>query len=461
MKKIIIFLTAVILQLSIPFAVSAKTKNVQINKYEYINIPYWHKYNDVVLVNHIEELYNNNPDIKIAAYKVEEGEKIVKLALGNELPNISFDGYLGRTLTSSDERFGNVLIPDYSQYRYLLPLTLSYEADIWGKNRLNTKSYKKQLEMIKEDERSLYITLTSNFAINYFNLIKTDKILELQDNLIALQKQILEYTKTRFKEGLAVQNDIIAEEKTLTFLEEEKNSLLEKRDTLLNQLSVYLGDRSFAEIQRSSYDSVVMPFNIPSEISFDVVEKRPDVRKSIYAIEKAGFDVKTAKRDFLPSFVITGNLGYNAYSFQNLFGTHTGLANIGIAPNLTIFDGGQKYNRLKLMKSRYNRMFEEYQKTLLTSAQEVNDALYSAKISKNNYDILEKRYNLQKQDCDLIIKKENLGTANILDVLSMQEKTYMTEQKNVSAKINEIIASINLYKAAGGINIFNDADVNL
>ena len=119
-----------------------------------------------------------------------------------------------------------------------------------------------------------------------------------------------------------------------------------------------------------------------------------------------------------------------------------------------MFDGGYKYNRFKLLKTRYNRILEEHQKTLLTSAQEVNDALFSAKTTANNYNILEKRLNLQKNDYDLVTKKEKYGTANIIDVLVMEEKTYLTEQKYVSAKINEIVATINLYKAAGGVDVF-------
>ncbi len=461
MKKLISLLLVLSIEFVIPNFTEAKTQNARISKYEYINMPFWQKYNDNILVNHIDNLYNNNLDLKIAAYKVEEGERIVKLAFSNELPNISFDGYAGRTLTSSDERFGDVLIPDYAQYRYLLPLTLSYEADIWGKNRLRTKSYKKQLEMLMEDERSLYIALSSNFAINYFNLIKTDKIIQIQDNLIDVQKKILDLVKQKYETGLATKNDILAEEKNLTLFEEERNNLSEKRDVLLNQISVYLGDRSFTEIERSNYESLNIPFDIPSEISFDKIENRPDIRKSIYAVEKAGFDVKSAKRDFLPSFTITGSLGYNAYSLRNLFGTHTGLAGVGVSPNLTIFDGGQKYNRMKLLKSRYNRMFEEYEKSLLTSAQEVNDALYKAKISKNNYDILEKRLELQNKDYQLVERKEEYGTADILNVLSMKEKSYITEQKNVSEKMNLIISTINLYKAAGGIDIYDNEDINL
>ncbi len=454
MKKLITIICIFCCFFSINTISEAKTKKNEINKYEYINMPFWKKFNDDILLNHLDRMYKNNYDIKIAAYQIEESDKIVKLALSNELPQLAFNGYVGRTLTSADEKFGSVVIPDYSQYHYLLPLTLSYEVDIWGKNRLRTKSMKKDYEMQLTDEKGLYIILTSNFAINYYNLIKTDKLLEIQEELEKIQEKICNLMQKRYENGLANKNELLKEQKNLTYIIEEKNNLFEKRDVLLNQINVFLGDRSFDEIERSSYDSVDISLQIPETVDFDIVEKRPDVIKSKLKIEKAGYDIKISKRNILPSFVISGSLGYNAYQLGHLFGSNTGLANIGVIPYLDIFDGGRKVNIMKLMKSRYNKYFEEYNKNVLTSAQEINDALYSAKTAEKNYIVSKSRFEIQQQDERLIAIKEEIGTANIIDSLIKKEELYLTEQNNVSSKINQIISSINLYKAAGGIDIF-------
>ncbi|MCD7740214.1 MAG: TolC family protein, partial [Candidatus Gastranaerophilales bacterium] len=205
MKKIITIFCIICLLLSTNMQVEAKIKKAQIDKYDYVNIPFWQKYNDEILINHLDTMYKNNYDLKIAAYKIEESDKIVKLSLSQELPQIAFNGYIGRTLTASDEKFGSVVIPDYSQYHYLLPLTLDYEVDLWGKNRLRTKSMKKMLEMQKQDERSLYISLTSNVAIYYYNLIKTDKLINIQEKFIETQQKICNLMQKRFDNGLATQ----------------------------------------------------------------------------------------------------------------------------------------------------------------------------------------------------------------------------------------------------------------
>ncbi len=462
MKKLITIFSILCIFFSTINLVEAKGKNEeQINKYDYINIPFWQKYNDEILVNHLNKMYENNYDLKIAAYKLEESDKIVKLSLSNELPKIAFNGYVGRTLTSSDEVKGNIIIPDYSQYRYLLPLTLNYKVDLWGKNRLQTKSTKKLLEIQKEDEKALYISLTSNLAINYFNLIKTDKLIDIQNKLISNQEKVCDYVKKRELNGLAYKNEVLKEQKNLTYLQAEKNLLDEKREVLLNQINVFLGDRSFSEIERKSYESLNYNINMPQLIDINIVEKRPDVIKSNLKLQKAGYDVRISKKNLLPSFIISGNVGYNAYQLGHLFGTKTGLANIGVIPYLDVFSGGRKINTIKLMKTRYKRAFEEYNKNILTALQEINDALYSAKTAQENYEILNNRFELQKKDTELIIKKENIGTANIIDVLIKEQETLQVEKQQISSYINEIISSINIYKATGGIDVFDENSIDL
>ena len=99
-------------------------------------------------------------------------------------------------------------------------------------------------------------------------------------------------------------------------------------------------------------------------------------------------------------------------------------------------------------------------KRSLTSAQEINDALYSAKIAKKNSANVSDRLKLQENDSYLVSRKEEIGTANIIDSLVKQEELLLVRQQNVSSKVNEIIASINLYKATGGVDVFTTSNNN-
>ncbi len=434
------------------FSIASAKVDVNNYRYGYVNIPFWQNFNDNNLLANLNTLYLRNNDLKATSLKVSEAQKLVKISLADELPHIGFNGNIKQTFRSSDEVFGDITIPDYTETQFLLPLTLSYEIDIWGKNHLKTKAYKKKFEIMQQDEKTVYISMTSAFASDYYNLIKVDKLIELQQKLINTQKEVVSAIERKYQLGTANINQVITEKKSLTYLEEELNNLKEKQDVLKNQMNVILADRSFQDVNRTNFNYVNAKISIPKEISTSILISRPDNVKSELNLEKIGIDVKVARRELLPKFNLVGNLGFNAY---NLSSANTFLANLAIAPTWDLFMGGKKIQLLKLQKDEYKIALEHYDKTFLKSIQETNDALYTLKSINGKYSIANDRYALSKTESKLMKKKEQLGIADRLNTLYQNEIELISEQQVVSLKINEIIAMINLYQALGGINFFN------
>ncbi|MBR1680925.1 TolC family protein [bacterium] len=422
---------------------------------EYINWDFWKNFNDETLIENINMVNKNNNDLKAAAHKVNEAQRLVKISFANELPHIGFNGYVGQIFKSSDEVFGDITIPDYTETRFLLPLTMNYEIDIWGKNRLKTKSQKKRFEMMKQDEKSAYIYIISAFACDYYNLIKADKLIEHQKELIKTQEQINNFIKKRYDIGTATLSDVVLSEKTLTYMEEDLHNLLEKRNVLQNQMSTILSDRSFSEIKRTTYDEINVNIVIPETINSEILAQRPDIIKSQLDLERVGIDVKVAKRELLPSFVINGNLGFNMYSIAS---SHKFLANLGVAPTWDLFTGGRKIHTLKLQKEEYEIAVQRYEKSILRSIQETNDVLYTLKSNHKKYFITQNRLNADVKEFGYTQIRENIGTADSLDLLLKKEQLLISQKQETSLKINDIIAIINLYQALGGINFIEKTE---
>ncbi len=446
--KILIILICVLLITPQTFAQSKKS-NDSTDKIEYINLQWWNNFNDSILDEYMAKLYKNNPDLKIATIKSEQSKQIMKQAFANQLPQLYFNGYLQRDLTASDQRFGDVLISDYNQAHYFLPLTMSYEIDIWGENYLKTKSFKKQIEMTQQDERASYISISSNFASNYYTLIGLDKLIENQEKLLKLEEEIVKLEEQKYNIGLCPLSELLSEKQTLTQMTERLNSLKERQDVTINQLLSQLGDRYSAKIDRSSYDTVTV-LQTPEDISTELIANRPDIKKAELYIEKAGIDVKVAKRDFLPKFRIYGQVGFNAYDWCRIFAPHTFLSNIGIAPSIDLFSGGLKKAKLKYNKLEYEKALQIYEKAILASIQELNDALMSAKTYNANFQKSEERYKLELNKLELSNQKFQAGGESKLENLKDQQVTLISEETKIVNNINRIIAAINLYKATGG-----------
>lgn len=439
-----------------PTQTFAKTKNIQDNNdLQYMNLTWWQKFNDQKLNDYLMTIYKNNPDLKIATIKNKQSQQVMKQAFANQLPQLYFNGTMQREFTGSTQRFGEVVIPDYNQAHYILPLTMSYEVDLWGENYLKTKSLKKQIEMTTQDERASYISISSNFASNYYTLVGIDKLIQNQKDLLEIEQNIVNLEEQKYNSGLCPIAEVLSEKQSLTQMQERLNSLEERQDIVVNQLITQLGDRMLTKIDRSNYDSI-SAIPTPNEISTEYIGNRPDVQKAELYIQKTGIDIKVARRDFLPKFRVYGQIGFNSYDWCRMFAPHTFLSTAGVAPSLDLFTGGYKKAVLKYNKLEYEKALQIYEKAILTSIQELNDAMMSIKTANSNYEKSKERFNLEKEKLDLSNNQYKIGGRAKLDNMKDQQNILIVEEDMVTNNINRVISTINLYKATGGKDFTQD-----
>lgn len=410
---------------------------------------WWAKYGDDCLVANIEKVYRQNPDLKIASIKTKEMQEVVKMSVANELPQINFNPSIGRELRASDVYFGNLLIPNYSQTRYLLPLAMTYEADIWGKNHLQTKSFRKLSDITLQDEKIERIYISSNFVASYFNLVKLDSLIKNQQKLVDLQTQIAQMQETKYQKGLCGRPEVIIEEETLTTFNEELNNLKSEQEVLKNQLIAMLGEKEVTNIDRSSLDSIKI-FDVPEEINSTAITKRPDFIKSELYVKKTGLDVRVARRELLPSFTLYGNIGFNAYHLDRLFTNRSFLSGVGVLPSWDVFTGGRKMANLRYKKLECKKAMEMYNKTVLTSLQELNDSLCRVKNTKKNYNESLQRCNLETEKYTLVTTKLGIGATSNLDKFKEERSLYVRQNEVIAQKANYLVMTVELYKALGG-----------
>ena len=429
-----------------------KKKEGKDYKIEYINLDWWNKFNDPILSDYILKTANANYDIKINELKVLEGKEAIKESFGGELPSISFDATANREKFSGSIPYAGMFFPSYYATNMRFPLTVNYELDIWGKNRSNTKKVEKDYEALKYDEKSAFISLTTLSASTYFNILSLDKQIEYQNELTALRKEILDLTKINYDYGLASSTDVTVADKSYTEALSDFETLKNSRAKLLNQLSVLTGESSenSSELQRGTIDSIEILKDLPQSISSEIIEKRPDILKAEAQLQAAALDVKIARKNLLPSINLTGFLGFNAYAFSPLFNWESFIMSLGGGLTQPIFSGGKLLARLRGKKYKYEQMFNTYQKTILTSMQEINDSLADLKTNttKNQNDI--KRVECETKYYNDMYYKYEKGAVSYLDTLKYKENLLSLQKEEVQSKADAIIASLSLYKSVGG-----------
>ncbi len=410
-------------------------------KYEYVNMPWWDIFNDDILKGYIEKAIVNNYDLKMATLNVEEFYQQTRIQFANELPMAAVGGgpalYKAPGTSSYDNAFG-------------LPFIVNYEADIFLKNRDKTKSSKKLYENSQFDERATYISIAGAVGATYLNIVNLDKIIEIQTDIVALRKQIFELMQLSNKEGLTSTADTVKANKAFVKSETDLIEYNKQREILLNQLSVLVGEspESGKTLARKSLDEITYNQKIPDYIESEIIMQRPDYLKAENSVEKAGIDVRIARKEFLPSINLTGLALFNG-NFESLFTTKNSLLLLGGGFLLPLFTGGQRVANLRLKKATYERILQNYYKTNLTAIQEVNDALVKVRKDKEKVDQTLKQANLESADYKFSEMKYNEGTISLLDLIQQKENLLYINQLVAQNKVEFMIDYIGLYKATG------------
>jgi len=411
-------------------------------KFAYINMNWWDNFNDDILNSYIEKAVMNNYDLKMATLNVDEYYQNVRAQFASELPSMTAGlgpaFYKAPGMTKTTSSIG-------------LPMIVQYEADIFLKNHDKTKSVKKLYEGSKTDERAAYIAIASAVGTAYFNIVKLDKMISLQENIVNARQDIYNLMLSRNKEGLTSTADTIKANKALVQGQTDLIELKKQKEQLLHQFCVLIGENpeNANTITRNSLDSMNYQLAIPNEIPSEIITHRPDYLKAELMVEKAGIDVRVAKKEFLPSINILGGGLFSAGDFGSLFTTKNMLLGVAGGIMAPLFQGGSLKANLRLKKATYERVLQNYYKTNLTAIQEVNDALVASRLDKEKMTQTEKQYNLEKDDYKYNELKYNQGTISKLDLIQYQENLLTIEKLVAQQKVECMADAISLYKATG------------
>ena len=411
-------------------------------KYAYVNMDFWNSFNDANLSSYIDKAIKNNYDLKNATLAVEEYYQNTRIQFANELPQV------GAGFSPS-----YVKLPGQSSWdwAFATPAIANYEADIFLKNRDKTKSAKKLYEGSKYDERAAYIAIASSVGTAYLNIVRLDKLIQLQKEIVDLRQEIYDLMLARNREGITSTADTVIANKALVPGQTDLIELEKQREFLLHQLAVLTGEspENVNEFKISAYENVNYTGNIPTEISSDVIVQRPDYLKAEAMVEKAGIDVRVARKEFLPTINITGFALFNAANFGSAWSTSSMLGALAAGAMLPIFTGGRRIANLKLKKVQYDEILNRYLKTNLTAIQEVNDALVAVKKDTEKMEQTKKQSELEKTDFMYNRDKYNQGTISKLDLIQYKENLLTIDKLVAQQQIECMVDYISLYKAVG------------
>lgn len=428
------------------------TYEVQINKSKktpdktFTLNPYWESYNDELLNGYIQEAIENNFDIKIATNRVKESEALLGTVNAQRLPQLSVNPsiYPFKTISRWTGRYG-------SGNHLNFPLLLNWELDIFGKLTDKVSSSRYSVKISKEDLNIAKLSISSEVAASYFNIILADALIKDYEELISNINETIRLKQQLYDGGIIAYDNLYTTEYEQVVYQNELNSLLKQREILLHQFAVLRGisPEGGNDITRANIEDLKFPFDVNQNISSDLIFNRPDVIQAEFGIKKAALDVRVAKKMFLPSVNLNEMVGFESIAAGKIFDWNSTVYQLGAGLLLDLYTGGYKMSYLKYNKEVAIEKLHQYNNVLLNSFCEIENALSSLKTDFNSYEGFNNAIEKSNHFYNVANIRYTNGTGNRIDELDAKRKVLLNQNSMYNAKVSALIDTVDIYKSLG------------
>jgi multidrug efflux system outer membrane protein len=413
------------------------------------DLAWWQLFQDPVLKDLIQTALTNNYDVRIAATRVEQSRALLAQARSAFYPQIGYQGGIGAgknvsaigTPAFSGEGAGKAL--DFAG-------DVTWEIDLWGRIRRESESARAQFFATEEARRNVTISLIAGVAQTYFQLVTLDEEMSIARDATNSFGQSLKIFSDRLHEGVASKLETSSAEAALdsaaATIPEFRRQIVAQED----QLSVLLGVNPH-DIYRHPGALLGMSLpQIPPGLPSSLLERRPDVREAEQLMISANAQVGVALANYYPQLSLTGLYGRVSPEFAAL----TSGASVAwdAAAGLTgpIFEGGLLRAQERQARAAWNQARLQYQYTLLQAFQEVSDSLSSREQLGIERELQSRSVAAYQEAVKVARQRYQGGQASYYELLQEQQLLFPAENTLALAHLNQLLATVQLYKALGG-----------
>lgn len=332
---------------------------------------------------------------------------------------------------------------------FLLPVDLSYEADVWGRISQATAAARAEVQATAADIESVRLSLHAELASDYFQLRGVDAEKALLDNSVAAFQRALDLTRSRFQGGIASQADVALAETQLETTRAEAIDIQAERAGLEHAIAELIG-KAPADVKIAPLPLDAPPPAIPAGLPSDLLERRPDIASAERRVAEASANLGVARAAFFPRLLLTATGGFESSSIARWIRGLSTFWSAGPALAVTLADGGRRRAGVQQAQAVYDESVAEYQAIILQSLREVEDSLAALRVLQQEADVQASAVAAAERSLTLATNRYRGGVTSYLEVITAQNAALTNERAAVSILSRRLVTSVLLVKALGG-----------
>ena len=403
------------------------------------NVNWRELFTDPQLQALIEQGLQNNTDLRSAQLQIEEAEAALMSAKLAFLPSFALSPQ--GTISSFDG--------GKATKTYTLPVTASWELDIFGRLRNAKQQAKALYAQSKDYQQAVRTQLIAGIANVYYTLLMLDEQLAISQQTEEAWKETVASTRALMDAGLANEAATSQMEAAYYSVQTSILDLKEQINQVENSLALLLAETP-RRYERGKLADQRLPEDVAVGVPMQMLSNRPDVRAAERSLEQAFYATNQARAAFYPSIVLSGSAGWTNSAGSMIVNPGKFLASAVGSLTQPLFNKGQIMAQYRIAKAQQEEASLSFQQALLNAGSEVNDALVACQTSKAKTLLFEK----QIQSLEKALESTSLlmehGTTTYVEVLTARQSLLSAQLSQTANRFTEIQSVINLYQALGG-----------
>jgi len=410
----------------------------------YADLPWWQVFQDSQLQELIRTALKQNYDLQIATERINAARAQVAVTRSALFPQASGNANFSGGKESNFQTKFNFLT---------LGADAAFQLDFFGKIRRATEASRAQLLATEDARQTVILTLVSDVASDYFDLLQLDLQLQITHETVQTQQDSVKLTHLRVEHGVATKLDVLQAQQVLDSANAQIPDLERQIAQEENAISILLGNYPQGVPRGRPLVEQVLPPEVPPGMPSSLLERRPDIREAEQFLVAANAEIGVAKAEFFPQISLTGGGGGafgRSSAFSSLMSSQLGTWSYGAQVSQPIFTGGALTGNLKIAKSQQQQALIAYRQAIQQAFGDVSNAL----IGYEKLHQVRLRQEDSVADLQESVRLSNLrykgGTTTYLEVLDGQRSLFAAELTLAQARGTECQSLVQLYRALGG-----------
>jgi multidrug efflux system outer membrane protein len=412
---------------------------------------WWREFNDAELNRLVEQAVSSNLDLRMATANLLQARALRMGAKADALPVVSGDASYVNNKFSRAALY-NFPVPNRTEELYEAGFDATWELDFFGRVRRNVESSTAQVESAEASRRDVQVSLVSEVARNYFELRGAQNELAVQRRNADNQRQTLSITQARRDAGGGTELDVARAQAQWNNTLAELPLLESSATHAIHRLSVLTGQPP-AALQEELQTPLPLPV-LPGMVAIGspeaLLRRRPDIRVAERDLAAATAKIGVAVSQLFPRVTFNGNIDLQATSFSGLGGPASDTRSFGPSLTWALLDLGHVRSAIKAAHAQADAQLANYEKTVLTSLEETENALADFGFDQARRGYLEESVKASRRAAELAHERYDSGATDFLAVLDADRVALEAEDQLAQTQTQTAVALVAVYKSLGG-----------